>query len=101
MSKQVLIVGAGPTGLTLALWLTRLGIGVRIIDRSDGPGETSRALAVQARTLEFHRQLGIVDDVLAAGVKIAHIAVRTPDGVAARLALSSFGKDLSHYPFAF
>ncbi len=101
MKSQVLIVGAGPTGLTLALWLTRSGVPVRIIDKSDGPGETSRALAVQARTLEFERQLGIVDDVLDAGTKIAHIAVRTPDGVAARLALSEFGKGLSHYPYAF
>ena len=46
MKPQVLIVGAGPTGLTLALWLTRSGVPVRIIDKSDGPGETSRALAV-------------------------------------------------------
>lgn len=101
MKPQVLIVGAGPTGLTIALWLTRSGVPVRIIDKSDGPGETSRALAVQARTLEFERQLGIVDDVLEAGTKIAHIAVRTPDGIAARLALSEFGKGLSHHPYAF
>lgn len=54
----VLIVGAGPTGLVLALWLTRLGVTVRIIDKAIEPGTTSRALAVQARTLEFYRQLG-------------------------------------------
>jgi 2-polyprenyl-6-methoxyphenol hydroxylase-like FAD-dependent oxidoreductase len=98
---QVLIAGAGPTGLTLALWLRRLGVAFRIIDKDSGPGETSRALAVQARTLEFHRQIGIVDDVLAAGVKIEQIAVRTPAGVAARLQLSAFGAGLSRYPFAF
>ncbi|WP_210237009.1 FAD-dependent monooxygenase, partial [Mesorhizobium sp. M8A.F.Ca.ET.213.01.1.1] len=50
---RVLIAGAGPTGLTLALWLTRLGVPVRIFDKAAAPGETSRALAVQARTLEF------------------------------------------------
>ena len=43
---EVLIAGAGPTGLVLALWLTRQGVGVRIIDRSAAPGTTSRALAV-------------------------------------------------------
>ena len=40
---DVLIVGAGPTGLVLALWLTAQGVRVRIIDKSAGPGTTSRA----------------------------------------------------------
>ncbi|RUT97450.1 hypothetical protein EOD23_28715 [Mesorhizobium sp. USDA-HM6] len=102
MSKtKVLIAGAGPTGLTLALWLTRLGVPVRIFDKATAPGETSRALAVQARTLEFHRQIGIVDDVLAAGVRIEQITVHTPAGVAARLPLSDFGRGISPYSFAF
>ena len=67
----VLIVGAGPTGLVLALWLTRLGVAVRIIDKTAEPGTTSRALAVQARTLEFYRQVGMADAVVEGGVKIA------------------------------
>ena len=58
---QVLIVGAGPTGLVLAVWLTRLGVRVRIVDKTAGPGTTSRALAVQARTLELYRQIGLAD----------------------------------------
>ena len=49
---DVLIIGAGPTGLVLALWLARLGVRVRIVDKTAEPGTTSRALAVQARTLE-------------------------------------------------
>ena len=56
---DVLIVGAGPTGLVLALWLTRLGVRVRIVDKTAEPGTTSRALAVQARTLELYRQIGL------------------------------------------
>ena len=55
---DVLIVGAGPTGLVLALWLSKLGVRCRIIDKTDAPGTTSRALAVHARTLELYRQLG-------------------------------------------
>ena len=64
---EVLIVGAGPTGLVLALWLTRLGVRVRIVDKTSEPGTTSRALAVQARTLEFYGQLGFADEVVAQG----------------------------------
>ena len=66
-STDVLIVGAGPTGLVLALWLTRLGVRVRIVDKTEQPGTTSRALAVQARTLELYRQIGIADAVIDAG----------------------------------
>ncbi|MET3597225.1 2-polyprenyl-6-methoxyphenol hydroxylase-like FAD-dependent oxidoreductase [Mesorhizobium shonense] len=98
---KVLIAGAGPTGLTLALWLTRLGVPVRIFDKAAAPGETSRALAVQARTLEFHRQIGIVDHVLAEGVRIERLTVHTPAGIAARLPLSDFGRGISPYSFAF
>jgi len=47
---DVLIIGAGPTGLVLALWLTKLGVKVRIVDKTAEPGTTSRALAVQARS---------------------------------------------------
>ena len=61
---EVLIAGAGPTGLVLALWLAKLGVAVRIIDRSAAPGTTSRALAVQARTLELYRQLDLTDEII-------------------------------------
>ena len=43
---EVLIAGAGPTGLVLALWLVRQGVKVRIVDRSAEPGTSSRAMAV-------------------------------------------------------
>ena len=68
-TTDVLIVGAGPTGLVLALWLARRGVPVRIIDKTAQAGTTSRALAVQARTLELYRQLGLADGVVARGRK--------------------------------
>src|SRR5947209_20308460 len=71
--RQILIVGAGPTGLVLALWLTRLGVRVRLIDKTPEPGTTSRAVAVQARTLELYRQVGLSDAVVEAGVKVAAV----------------------------
>lgn len=71
MSGQpVLIVGAGPTGLVLALWLTRLGVNVRIIDKAAEPGTTSRALAVQTRTLEFYQQIGLATTVVERGIRL-------------------------------
>jgi len=71
LTPSVLIVGAGPTGLVLALWLTKLGVRVRIIDQAAQAGTTSRAVAVQARTLEFYRQVGLADTVVNAGVQVA------------------------------
>ena len=68
--SDVLIIGAGPTGLVLALWLTKLGVKVRIVDKTAEPGTTSRALAVQARTLELYRQLDLTDAVLKHGHRV-------------------------------
>src|ERR1700735_4647693 len=70
---DVLIAGAGPTGLVLALWLTKQGVKVRIVDKTDGPGTTSRAGAVQARTLELYRQLDLTDEVLEQGHRVPAI----------------------------
>jgi 2-polyprenyl-6-methoxyphenol hydroxylase-like FAD-dependent oxidoreductase len=64
---SVLIVGAGPTGLTAALELSRLGIGVRIVDRAPHRSPTSRALAIQARTVELLRVRGVGDQMLRLG----------------------------------
>src|SRR5689334_10663218 len=97
---SVLIVGAGPTGLVLALWLNRLGVGVRIIDKTASPGTTSRALAVQARTLEFCRQVGIADAVVDGGVKVAHVNLWVGGRRAASLPLREIGEGLTPFPFA-
>src|ERR1700681_4187612 len=97
---DVLIVGAGPTGLVLALWLTRFGIPVRIIDKTAEPGTTSRALAVQARTLESYHQVGPADAVIAGGVKIATLTFWVKGARAARVPLQRIGEGLSPYPFA-
>src|SRR5258706_6669292 len=96
----VLIAGAGPTGLVLALWLTRLGVRVRLIDKTAEAGTTSRALAVQARTLEFYGQLGFAQDVVAGGVKIPGVNIWTRGRRAARLRLGEIGEGLSPYSFA-
>ena len=99
-SAPVLIVGAGPTGLVLALWLTRLGVPVRIIDRAAQPGTTSRALAVQARTLEFYQQIGIADDVIAGGVKVPALNLWVSGRQRARVRIDAIGQGLSPFAFA-
>ena len=67
MPDRVLIVGAGPTGLTAALELSRLGIPVRIIDKQAAPPTTSRAVGVQARTLELLELRGLADEMVRLG----------------------------------
>ena len=97
--SDVLIAGAGPTGLVLALWLTHLGVSVRIVDRVAQPGTTSRALGVQARTLEFYRQIGIADEVIARGLKFVAANLWVQGRRIARMPFGDFGTGVSPYPF--
>ncbi len=99
MKTQVLIVGAGPTGLVLALWLNAQGVPVRIIDKSTEPGTTSRAMAVQARTLELYQQLGIGDAVAAAGHKVGGVNMWVGDKKRAHLDVTGIGGQMTPYPF--
>jgi len=67
---QVLIVGAGPTGLSLAVELARRSVPCRIVDRSAEPSRFSKALGVQPRTLELLEKLGVSEPMCARGRKI-------------------------------
>src|SRR6266550_2810536 len=96
---DVLIIGAGPTGLVLALWLTNLGVKVRIIDKSVEAGTTSRALAVQARTLELYRQLDLTEAVVARGHRVRAVNLWVKGEAAARVPFESVGSGLTPYPF--
>jgi 2-polyprenyl-6-methoxyphenol hydroxylase-like FAD-dependent oxidoreductase len=96
---EVLIVGAGPTGLVMALWLARLGVPFRIIEKHAGPGRTSRAMAVHARTLEFYHQLGFADEAVRGGIKVERLRLRERGREVALLQFGDFGKGLSPYPF--
>ncbi len=98
--SDVLVVGAGPTGLVLALWLTRLGIRVRIVDKTAEPGTTSRALAVQARTLELYRQVGLADAVVDAGRKAVAVNLWVAGRQVGHVAFGDMGQGLSPYPYA-
>ena len=97
---DVVVIGAGPTGLVLALWLTRLGARVRIVDKTAEPGTTSRALAVQARTLELYRQIGLADAVVDGGRKAGAVNLWVSGRNVAHAVLGDMGADISPFPFA-
>jgi 2-polyprenyl-6-methoxyphenol hydroxylase-like FAD-dependent oxidoreductase len=96
---DVLIAGAGPTGLVLALFLTRQGVNVRIVDKTSGPGTTSRAVAVQARTLELYRQIGLAGEVAAAGYPNPGISLWVRGERRAHVSFGDAGAALTPYPF--
>ncbi|RCS61249.1 FAD-dependent oxidoreductase [Microbacterium sp. JB110] len=77
---MVLIVGAGPTGLTLACELARKGIPFRLIEAGAGPQPGSRGKGVQPRTLEVFEDLGIIDRVLSHGRMAMPMQSTGPDG---------------------
>ncbi|MGW0534429.1 FAD-dependent oxidoreductase [Streptomyces sp. NPDC003032] len=74
-SAQVLVVGAGPVGLSAAHELARHGVRVRIVDAAAGPAVTSRALATHARTLETYDQMGILGELLPRGQRVEHFTL--------------------------
>ena len=84
----------------MALWLTRLGVRVRIIDKTAEPGTTSRALAVQARTLEFYSQVGLADTVVERGRKTIAANLWVAGKRAAHAVLGEMGEGLSPFPYA-
>jgi 2-polyprenyl-6-methoxyphenol hydroxylase-like FAD-dependent oxidoreductase len=101
--SKVLVVGAGPAGLALALNLVRRKVPVRVISGATGPGETSRAMAMLARTLELYDHFGLAEAMVDAGVKIEAVHLRNPGSGGERevvnLPLGQIGDGLTPYPF--
>lgn len=98
--SRVLIVGAGPTGLVLALYLKRTGIDCRIIDKTSGPGTTTRAFAVQARTLELYKQVpGLAEEAVAEGLSVSIMNLYSRGKVRARVPIGKYGEGLTAFPF--
>src|SRR6185312_2694482 len=98
-SCEVLVVGAGPTGLVLALWLNRLGVKVRIVDRLPAAAPYSRALGVQARTLEFYAQMDLAASVVAAGRQVEAANLWVAGRRVAHAPLGPMGTGISPYPY--
>lgn len=99
MQTEVLIVGAGPTGLALACQLQRYGIDFTIVDRNTGTTPHSKAIGVQARTLEIYEQIGLADDLIRSGTIAERARMLEGGKVRGEVDLSGIGKGLSPYPF--
>src|ERR1700688_2752403 len=100
LKSEVLIVGAGPTGLVLALWLSHLGVKVRIIDKAAEPGTTSRALAVHARILEFYDQIGLAHEIVGRALKMEAVNLWVGGKKKGRVVFGDMGKGISPFPYA-
>ncbi len=79
-ASEILIVGAGPVGLTAALELTRRGLPVRIIDDGPGPHTTSRAVAINPRTLDILNPSGLTQKLLDAGIRLRALNIHLGNG---------------------
>ena len=95
--EDVLVIGAGPTGLTSACELARHGIRARIVDKAAAPSEKSKAFAVHARTLELFENIGIVQPVLDRGQPSTGIAFYDTGELLLRVQVGD--KIASKYPF--
>src|SRR4051794_20364221 len=96
-ATEVVIVGAGPTGLTAAVRLAQLGIPHVILDRAAAPSQTSKAALVHAATLELLAELGVADELVAAGRVMRRIVMVDRGSPLVRIDLGGLP---TAYPFA-
>ncbi|MEH1771242.1 FAD-dependent monooxygenase [Nostoc sp.] len=99
MKTDVIIVGAGPTGLSLAVQLIRYGINFVIFDKKQGITDLSKALVVHARTLEIYDQVGLAQQAVADGEIVQKVNLMHDGKISAQIDFSNFGGQLSPFPF--
>lgn len=98
-NTSVLIVGAGPSGLMMAAQLLRYGVQPVIIDSKQGPTNQSKALAVQARSLEIYRQMGVIETIIKGGKQADGIVFSQEGKEVAALSLNNVGGGETPFPF--
>jgi len=99
MKTDVIIVGAGPTGLSMACQFIRYGVDFVILDRKETTTPHSKAIGVQARTLEIYEQIGLADKLIEQGAIAAKARMVVGGEVRGEVEFSELGKGLSPYPF--
>ncbi|MFN8255996.1 MAG: FAD-dependent monooxygenase [Bacteroidales bacterium] len=98
-NTEVLIIGAGPTGLMMACQLAIHGVAFRIVDKNESSSKASGALIVQARTLEIFAQMGISAEAVKEGIIADNLNIRFNGKKVAGVSLKNIGADLSPFPF--
>jgi len=98
-NTDVLIVGAGPSGLMMACQLARYGIRFRIIDKKDQPTACSGALILQARSLEIFEQMNIADKAMQEGIIARKINISFNGKKALSLNLKNKAARLTQFPY--
>jgi 2-polyprenyl-6-methoxyphenol hydroxylase-like FAD-dependent oxidoreductase len=99
IETDVLVVGAGPTGLTMAAELAARGVACRIIDKAPARSQYTRALVVQAKTLELMQKMGIADELVARGRRALKVTPFVGGRRAVDVEFGDIGVDDTPYPF--
>lgn len=99
IKTDVIIIGAGPTGLALACQLTRYGIDFVVVEKNQGVTTYSKALGVHARTLEIYEQVSLAEKAVSLGTVAGKVRMLESGRVLGEVDLSNIGKGLSPYPF--
>ncbi len=99
IKTDVIIVGAGPTGLSLACQLVRYGVDFVIIEKNEGTTPYSKAVGVHARTLEIYEQIGLAQKAIELGAIAGKVRLLAGGEVRGELDLSNIGQGLSPYPY--
>jgi 2-polyprenyl-6-methoxyphenol hydroxylase-like FAD-dependent oxidoreductase len=99
LKTDVIIVGAGPTGLSLACQLIRFGVDFIVVEKNEGITPFSKALGVHARTLEIYEQLDLAAEAVARGIIAGKVRMLESGDVVGEVNLSNIGQGLSAYPF--
>jgi len=96
---DVIIVGAGPTGLSLAAQCLRYGLSFAIIDGKDGPTEFSKALVVHARSMEIYDQIGLAQQARSEGQPLHKLVILSDGKLAADPDFSEIGATFTPFPY--
>lgn len=100
-TTNVLIIGAGPTGLTIGTILAHSGVTFRILDKKAGPTEETRAVVVHAKSLELWDKLGLAEKAVANGEKVSALNILNVGKIVEKFSLvEADGDDRTPYPFA-
>ena len=99
LTTEVLIVGAGPTGLMAANQLMRFGIEFILIDKKEGPTRESRAIAVTARSLEIYQQMGLDQHALKEGKIMRSFNVYSNGKRKVEVVIGEIGKEISEFSY--